>query len=662
MSALFYIRLVGFAAGSLLHLFLLALIAGHRRPRAFDRLLFLLLLGLFLFYSGGLLAVNASMHYAAPPLASVWFAMGLVGGGLALVPPLLVHAHVEYGHIGVGTRWTSGLKLLVAFFYFPVVYFLAVVYPRLFAQPSLELLWPGSRVGIFYGAWLGSAFVVSFFLERRATQRSAQQPQRRLHKALTVFFAVMAPIVFYTYAFSGPRNPVWAAGLGTAVMLSALVPSALLGYYVLRYNFLEIGLQRNLVYAVSAAFLALLYLAVVRRVSGWLEPVLPPEATASILLFVLVIFFEPLERSIGRVLYRTFQARMDRVQRLSVELQEEARHGDLDRLVRFAERRIRDEFGLAEVRISIPRGPSWRPLRAAGGLGHAVEMPLRKERVEIGVLEACSTGAVLTGETSVALEFLAEQLPAAVDLCRLIEEKLKLERELAERERLALVGQMAASISHNLRNPLSSMKTVLQALLEDGALPGRVREDCAMVVGEVDRLAGKLGQLLRYAKPSVRRGAQPQQLSAVALVEQVVALLGRDAERRRVTLELERPAEEMRGLGSEEALSDIISNLVVNAIEAQPGGGRVRVSLRRENSRLVMDVSDDGAGIPAELQPKVFQPFFTTKPSGTGLGLAIVARRLAEMDGSISWESPVRDGKGTRFTVTLPLADDERAS
>ena len=87
------------------------------------------------------------------------------------------------------------------------------------------------------------------------------------------------------------------------------------------------------------------------------------------------------------------------------------------------------------------------------------------------MLEAASTGSYLTGETSAALEFLAEQLPGMVDLARLIEEKLRLERELAERERMAVLGQMAASVSHNLRNPLSSMKTVLQVQLENPDLP-----------------------------------------------------------------------------------------------------------------------------------------------------------------------------------------------
>ena len=102
-----------------------------------------------------------------------------------------------------------------------------------------------------------------------------------------------------------------------------------------------------------------------------------------------------------------------------------------------------------------------------------------------------------------------------MDLCRLIEDKLRLERELAERERLALLGQMAASVSHNLRNPLSSMKTVLQVQLENPNLPLDVRHDCALVVDEIDRMSAKLTQLLHYAKPSVNG----QRISAVALAQ-----------------------------------------------------------------------------------------------------------------------------------------------
>jgi signal transduction histidine kinase len=109
--------------------------------------------------------------------------------------------------------------------------------------------------------------------------------------------------------------------------------------------------------------------------------------------------------------------------------------------------------------------------------------------------------------------------------------------------------------------------------------------------------------------------------------------------------------------GAEEALGDILSNLVVNAIEAVADGGAVSVGVTREANDVLLTVTDNGPGIIAANHANVFQPFFTTKPSGTGLGLAIVERRAAELGGSVSCESPVANGRGARFVVRLPMAD-----
>jgi len=213
---------------------------------------------------------------------------------------------------------------------------------------------------------------------------------------------------------------------------------------------------------------------------------------------------------------------------------------------------------------------------------------------------------------------------------------------------------MAASVSHNLRNPLSSMKTILQVQLEKPDLPFDLRHDCALVVGEIDRMSAKLAQLLKFSKPSVNG----QAAAAVALAKQTAALFSRDAEHRNIRLEFDCPAGEIPVLASEEALSEMLSNLIVNAIEAQPNGGRVRVCVSQVEEHLEIRVEDDGPGISPQTRSRIFEPFFTTKATGTGLGLAIVARRIADMGGAISCESPIHAGKGTRFTLELPIRGD----
>jgi signal transduction histidine kinase len=241
-------------------------------------------------------------------------------------------------------------------------------------------------------------------------------------------------------------------------------------------------------------------------------------------------------------------------------------------------------------------------------------------------------------------------------LCRLIEEKLRLERELAERERLALLGQMAASISHNLKNPLGSIKTILQVQMENPELPDLLRGETKMVLDEIGRLSAKLNQLLQFSRPAVRGGGTAQATcDPRVVIEEVVGVLKHEAERRGVALEVQAPQTEARMAAGADAVSDIVSNLVVNALEATLRGGRVTVSAAARNGCCVLSVEDDGPGVPREIRERITQPFFTTKPQGTGLGLAIVARRVAEFGGEFRWESPVKEGHGTRFAVTLPL-------
>jgi signal transduction histidine kinase len=649
---LFYTRLIGFTAGTLVYLFLLALILGHRRPRLFERLLFFLNLALFLIYAGGLLAINATIQYGSVPPATKRLCEILLGVSALLLWPLIVHTHVEYSRAVQQARIKAPKQVCVWLAYamvFGVMTYVALVSYRAGSGLGAGLL-RFVDMNLFSNLALctATAAVFQFDLLRHERSRIFKSLEKWLGGTSFFLFAILIFHVVHTTA-----SPFLSDLAVTAVVVAGILPGAVLIYYTLRHNFLDFGAQRNLVYALSATFLALLYLALVRRVSVWLEGVLPPEATASILLFVLIFLFEPLERVIGPALHRAHKERFGRMQKLTVELQEQARHGELEPLLAYSERRIREELGLAALRISIPRDAQVKPLEAPGGLGHSVQVPLMQDGSEIGLLEAASTGSYLTGETTAALEFLAEQLPAMVDLCRLIEEKLRLERELAERERLALLGQMAASVSHNLRNPLSSMKTVLQVQLENPNLPVDVRRDCALVVTEIDRMNSKLTQLLHFAKPSVNG----QRVGAIALAKQTTVLFRHDAERRNVRLEFEQPREEISVLASDDALSEVLSNLIVNAIEAQPNGGRVRVALGQQAERLEIVVEDDGPGISQDLRSRIFQPFFTTKASGTGLGLSIVARRVAEMGGTIACESPLKNEKGTRFRLTLPLAE-----
>src|SRR5258708_37862883 len=164
-----------------------------------------------------------------------------------------------------------------------------------------------------------------------------------------------------------------------------------------------------------------------------------------------------------------------------------------------------------------------------------------------------------------------------MDMYQLIDEKVRLERELAERERLALLGQMAASISHNLKNPLGSIKKILQVQMESPELPESLRGETRIVLDEIGRLSSKLNQLLQFSRPAVRGGRVEATCDASAVIEEVAGVLRHEAERRGVALELRLCANGARAAVAGGAVSGKVSDLVVNAHGATPGGGHVCV-------------------------------------------------------------------------------------
>jgi two-component system sensor histidine kinase HydH len=217
---------------------------------------------------------------------------------------------------------------------------------------------------------------------------------------------------------------------------------------------------------------------------------------------------------------------------------------------------------------------------------------------------------------------------------------------------------MAASISHNLKNPLGSIKTILQVQMENPELPESIRGETKIVLDEIGRLSVKLNQLLQFSRPAVRGGSAGATSDARTIIEEVVGVLRHEAERRGIGLETRLGEGGTAVAAAADAVSDIVSNLVVNALEATQRGGHVSVSAAAKDGACVLTVEDDGPGIAPEAREKVLQPFFTTKAQGTGLGLAIVARRVAEFHGHLEWESPARDARGSRFRVALPLANN----
>jgi len=275
-----------------------------------------------------LLALNAQIYYPAPPALLTTFAKTLLCAGLCFLPALLIHLHLEYADTRgmLGSRALKRTVLLAA--YTPVFYFALHAYPLLANSPGFDFLAPGNVLGRGYGVWLALAMLISAAWEIRFHLRAPDRAQSFFHSLLAGVFSIGAALVVQLHVLSGPLpRDLSDAGEHRAGARGALaVGGADLHGAALQFS-ANRAAEESCVRGVGY-ILALLYLSLVRRLSGWLAPHIPPEATAAILLFLLVIFFEPLQRLLGRRLQETAHQEMDRVQRLMAEIQQEARQGN----------------------------------------------------------------------------------------------------------------------------------------------------------------------------------------------------------------------------------------------------------------------------------------------------------------------------------------------
>lgn len=227
----------------------------------------------------------------------------------------------------------------------------------------------------------------------------------------------------------------------------------------------------------------------------------------------------------------------------------------------------------------------------------------------------------------------------------------RLEREVVVREKLAAVGEMAASLAHEIRNPLGSISGSAQVLMAEPGMSAEQGRLLAIITRESKRLSGTLNQFLHLARPGAQR-LVPVDLGH--LIGEAVALLRNGTEvtpHHRIEFEL--------GPGAHLCLADadqilqVFWNLARNGIEAMPGGGLLRVHLHARGSEVVLSFRDDGRGMGGEEQRRVFEPFQSGTRMGVGLGLAIVYRIVKDHRGDIGIRS--RPNQGTEVEVRLPL-------
>lgn len=223
------------------------------------------------------------------------------------------------------------------------------------------------------------------------------------------------------------------------------------------------------------------------------------------------------------------------------------------------------------------------------------------------------------------------------------------EREVRRAERLAALGQLAAGVAHEIRNPLTSVQLLVQTALRDPTAGGLDAHDLSLIDAELGRIEESLRTFLDYARPT-----KPERVvcDLTAVVRDALALTRPRADRQRVEVRFTPRPDPLPLLADPRQLRQVVVNLILNALDAMPGGGTLEVAAAPTGDGAELTVTDTGTGIPADILPRLFEPFATGKETGLGLGLVVSKRIVEDHGGTISGAN--RPGGGARFVVRLP--------
>ena len=257
------------------------------------------------------------------------------------------------------------------------------------------------------------------------------------------------------------------------------------------------------------------------------------------------------------------------------------------------------------------------------------------------------------------LQVLSRQASLAFENALLFKERLRRNERMFRAEQLAMMGQFAAGIAHELRNPLTAIRSTIQYLESEFDEKSDQKKLAHDILDEVDRLNNIVGNLLSLAKPAE---SNPEEIDVHQEIDRCVNFIEAKAKSQKVTLDTDFEANLPKLRFDPAELRQVLLNVMMNGLQAMPEGGTLSIKTSYviagahesfSDGRILIRVEDEGAGIPAGLREKVFEPFFTTKTGGTGLGLAICNSIVKRYNGEVGIDQAGKGG--TEVKIYLPV-------
>lgn len=660
MSLLETLQLIGYSLGAVLPLWLAYVLLRQRVGLVTVERLLLALAACMVGWHGGNLIVTLRSLLGLPH--AEWIIPLRLANTIALISitlcySLLLHVHLHLW-AGAHNRPLNRTERIRAFLSYVPCVFLVLAIPKIWSGSYQPMISKESSFVLPFSVWVVYSLSVCAITELLVARKSESASERRILRTLAVSFFGIAALILSALGLGLGRGTLAGLYLQTFANLGSLLPSALLAYYIYRYRYLELIIKESLVVATFAAVVLAVYVYGIRRIGDWVNARYGVRAAVveAILILGLTLLAAPMRGALERWFRSLFERETalyrDVVASVGAQV---GQFRELSELIAFLESQIVAALPLRRVKITVDANASNNGdhLRNAAAPSEEfdAEFALKREDRILGSLLIKAPGA-LTSDVRAVLDVLAGQIAIAIDDWRLVAENVRLERKVAEGERLAALGQMAATVAHEVKNPLSAIKSIAQVMSEDEALKEQHARDLTLIVGETDRLNTTVSQLLSFARTQTPAGGQS---TAAEIVENVVNLFRVDAEERDVELRVVSTVEAALDGVQTAAVRDALSNLLLNALQATPRGGKVTLAAASKGNDVAFFVTDSGPGIPEASREKIWEPFFTTKQRGTGLGLAIVRKRMQEAGGSAKL-LPSRNGEGARFELRVPIA------
>ncbi|MBA3513068.1 MAG: hypothetical protein H0T77_01665 [Pyrinomonadaceae bacterium] len=693
MSPLGLLQLVGYSIGAVLPLWMGAqLISRRQKLTKLERVLFALALTMGGWHTSNLFI---TLHGLFGLGLDTWSTLLRLADSVAVISiafaySFLLHIHLHLWAESRGRPLTRNEKIRVFLCYFPTI-FLVVALWQIWTGDYAPMLTKLKFFVLPFAFWIAYVLGLIAVTELLIARNSSNRSEQRIMRTLAASFAIIGMVILAALAMGLGEGAAIGLYLKTVANLGSLLPSLLLAYYIYRYRYLELIIEESLIVATFATVVLTIYIYGIRTIGDWMTSRygVRQGVVEALLILGLTLVAAPMRRWLERRFHRLFEREAalyrDVVARISSHA---GKYKQLPELLHFVEGLTAEALGFRRVRVMVNREASvdegdrdkpidhqvgaiepwmtevltiserngWSPVEGDPGMvaeGFQIAYPLRREDRISGLLLIEGLPGSLTSDARAVLEVLAGQVAVAIEDCRLVQENIRLERRVAEGERLAVLGQMAATVAHEVKNPLSAIKSIAQVMREDQGLGVEYARDLSLIVGETDRLSQSVTQLLSFARKEV---AEEVPLKIGELIRSAVDLFRANADERLIKLKIQIEVNDELGGTAVASVRDALSNLVLNALHATPDGGEIIVTAKRDGANLCIVIEDSGEGVPAQLTKRIWEPFFTTKQRGTGLGLAIVRKRIEEAGGSARLAGSVNGG-GARFELRVPCSE-----